>query len=101
MLTKYFQIFSILDCLEIPILWNIWIIEIFCWTDNINKYNTHIDPLYKLLKLLITLYIMESSNAKTFRVTGHLCREFTGHRWIPRTKASDAELWSFLWSAPE
>ena len=22
------------------------------------------------------------------------------HRWIPRTKASDAELWCFLWSAP-
>ena len=27
--------------------------------------------------------------------------ECTGHRWIPLTKASDAELWSFLWSAPE
>ena len=26
--------------------------------------------------------------------------EFTGHRWIPRTKASDAELWCFLWSVP-
>ena len=25
-------------------------------------------------------------------------REFTGHRWIPRTKASDAELWCFTWS---
>ena len=24
-----------------------------------------------------------------------------GHRWIPLTKASDAELWCFLWSAPE
>ena len=23
------------------------------------------------------------------------------HRWIPRTKASDAELWFFLWSASE
>ena len=23
-------------------------------------------------------------------------REVTGHRWIPRTKASDAELWCFL-----
>ena len=23
-------------------------------------------------------------------------REFTGHRWIPRTKASDAELWCFF-----
>ena len=27
-----------------------------------------------------------------FRVTGPLCGEFTGHRWIPLTKASDAEL---------
>ena len=27
-------------------------------------------------------------------------REFTGHRWNPRTKASDAELGCFLWSAP-
>ena len=29
---------------------------------------------------------------KTFRVTGPLCGELTGHRWIPLTKASDAEL---------
>ena len=27
--------------------------------------------------------------------------ETTGHRWIPLTKASDAVLWCFLWSAPE
>ena len=25
-------------------------------------------------------------------------REFTGHRWFPLTKASDGELWCFLWS---
>ena len=37
---------------------------------------------------------------KHFRVTGHLCREFIGPRWIPHKKASDAELWCFLWSAP-
>ena len=34
-----------------------------------------------------------------FRVTGHLCVEFPGPRWIPRTKASHAEIWCFLWSA--
>ena len=33
---------------------------------------------------------------KHFRVTGPLCGEFTGPRWIPLTKASDAELWCFL-----
>ena len=39
--------------------------------------------------------MMTSSNGNIFRVTGHLCGEFTGDRWIPRTKASDAELWCF------
>ena len=36
--------------------------------------------------------LMTSSNGNIFRVTG--VTEFGGHRWIPRTKASDAELWS-------
>ena len=35
-----------------------------------------------------------------FRVTGLLCGKFTGDRWIPLTKANDAEFWCFLWSAP-
>ena len=33
--------------------------------------------------------MMTSSNGNIFRVTGHLCGEFTGLRWIPRTKASN------------
>ena len=45
--------------------------------------------------------MMTSSDGNIFRVTGHLCGEFTGHRWIPHTKASDAKLWCFLWSTPE
>ena len=45
--------------------------------------------------------MMTSSNGNIFRVTGHLCGEFTSPRWIPRTKAIDAELWCFLWSTPE
>ena len=45
--------------------------------------------------------MMKSSNGNIFRVTGPLCGEFTGDRWIPLTKASDAELWCFRWSAPE
>ena len=40
--------------------------------------------------------IMTSSNGNIFRITGHLCGEFNGPQWIPRTKASDAELWCFL-----
>ena len=45
-------------------------------------------------------YLMiTSSNGNIFRVTGPLCGEFTGPRPSPRTKASDAEHWYFLWSA--
>ena len=44
---------------------------------------------------------MTSSNGNICCVTGPLCGKFTGHRWIPRTKASDAELWCFLLSAPD
>ena len=46
-------------------------------------------------------YMMTSSNGNIFCVTGHLCGEFTGPRWILHTKASDAELWCFLWSTAE
>ena len=42
-----------------------------------------------------------SSNVNIFRVSGPLCGEFTGHRWIPLTKVNDAGLWCFLWSTPE
>ena len=38
------------------------------------------------------LYMMTSSNGNIFRVTGPVCGEFTGSRWIPHTKSSDAEL---------
>ena len=38
--------------------------------------------------------MMTTSNGNIFRVTGHLRGEFTGHQWILRTKASDAELFS-------
>ena len=30
-----------------------------------------------------------------------LCGEFTGHRWIIRTRASHPELWYFLWPSSE
>ena len=52
-------------------------------------------------KMSCALIMITSSNGNIFRVTGPLCGEFSGHRWIPLTKASDAELWCFLWSAPE
>ena len=44
---------------------------------------------------------MTSTNGNIFRVTGSLCGEFIGRLYIPLTKASNAELWCFLWSAPK
>ena len=45
--------------------------------------------------------LMTSSNGNMFHCTVLLCAEFTGHWWISHTKASDMELWCFLWSTPE
>ena len=66
---------------------SLWIKSLY---NNIQRCPIHVSKL-----------IMTSSNGNIFRVTGPLCGEYTGHRWIPLTKASDADLWSFLWFAPE
>ena len=50
---------------------------------------------------VLTLPMMTSSNGNIFRVNGPLWGESTADRWVPLTKAFDAELWCFLWSAPE
>ena len=44
---------------------------------------------------------MTSSNGNIFRVTGPLWEETTGHQWISLTKASNMEVWCFLWSVPK
>ena len=43
-----------------------------------------VDPCWPREENDFTL-MMTSSNGKFFRVTGHLCGEFTGHRRIPHT----------------
>ena len=56
---------------------------------------------FAVVKLkLVLIHMMTSSSGNIFRVSGPLCGEFTGHRWIPLPKASEAELWCFLWSVP-
>ena len=45
--------------------------------------------------------MITSSNGSIFHITDPLCGKFTDHWWTPLTRASDAELWCFLWSAPE
>ena len=66
---------------------------------------THIldicDTLFCMAFMDTLHHMMTSSNRNISHVTGHLCGEFTGRQWIPRTKASDAELWCFLWSVPD
>ena len=42
-----------------------------------------------------------SANGNIYRFIGPLWGESTGHRWIPLTNANDAEIWCFLWTAPE
>ena len=72
--------------------------------DTIEVLSYFVVPWYSSFYQCFQVYFIEmmtSSNGNIFRVTGHLCGEFTGPRWIPRTKASDAELWCFLWSASE
>ena len=59
------------------------------------------DQVLESLILLIDCIHDDVINGNILRVTGHLCGEFTGPRWIPLTKASDAELWCFPWFEPE
>ena len=65
----------------------------------IGQQVTHKRPRNISLSLNWLSLMMTSSNRNIFRVIGLLCGEITGHRWIPLTKASNAELWGFLWSA--
>ena len=61
------------------------------------KYDELNTSVYDTVTYHHMIMMMTSSNGSIFRVTGPLCGEFTGPRWIPHTKASDAELWWFLW----
>ena len=40
---------------------------------------------------------MTSSNGNSFRITGHLCGDFTGHQCIPRTKACSFDVFFDLY----
>ena len=83
------------DGLLYHILWNMHCFVLFC-------YGGLLGLLYiRGSHMGNGKFMMTSSNVNIFRATGHLCGEFTGHRWITHTKASDAVLWCFLWSAPE
>ena len=82
--------------------WQWWDIS---WLQNIKSYFTGaFSCIFVKLSCIFPgapLNMMTPSHGNIFRVTGLLCGEFAGHRWIPLTKASDSELWCFLWSVPE
>ena len=62
-------------------------------------------PILYIIQMLITRYLCYVEAGKKMQYHDDLIKwkRFPryGPRWIPRTKASDAELWCFLWSAPE
>ena len=53
----------------------------FYWLTKIRSSPSLITDHWKRSMVIM----MTSSNGNIFRVTGHLCGEFTGHRWIPHT----------------
>ena len=67
------------------------------WTDCfIIKINSEVLPwdLIRMtlcngsyLLMVMSWSMMTSSNGNIFRVTGHLCGEFTGHMWIPTLRS--------------
>ena len=73
----------------------------FCYAVNILTGIGLTKQRAKFRKALMIDFMMTSSNRNIFCVTDPLCGEFTGHRWIPLTQASDAELRCFLWYAPK
>ena len=60
---------------------------IICLTQGCGRHSALVDSISFFTNM------MTSSNGNIFRVTGPLCGEVSGHRWIPLTKASDAEPW--------
>ena len=68
------------------------------------QLNCHIDPIRSQLCTCHSSSAVVHDDVIKWRHFPHYCpfvRGFTGHQWIPLTKASDAKLWYFLWSTPE
>ena len=89
---------------EIPKSWHIILLTVNC-------INTHLLSAYIVYSQLLcdcpwelapTIRRDDVIKWKHFsRYWRLIYGEFTGQRWIPRTKASDARGWCFRWSAPE
>ena len=79
-LTNWTHLFTI----KIRILYAFLVIYMYIYIFIVSNKLVPNRPLSFAGMIMIT-----SWNGNTFRVTGHLCGEFNGPRWILRTKASD------------
>ena len=69
----------------------------------------HLEQVFSVVKIpqcnwvpyIQSSTMMTSSNGNIFCITGLLWGESTSYWWVPLTKASDMELWCFLWSEPD
>ena len=67
--------------------------------------NLSVEPIWTWLELYVVLGLLPLFESQAY-VNDTIIKSkwlkwpVTGHRWIPRAKASDAELCSFLWSEP-
>ena len=68
------------------------------WAHKQLAYPVHKD--FSMCKLRNTVHTMMTSTNGNISALP-LWGESTGRRWIPLTKAGDAELWGFRWYAPE
>ena len=78
--------------------------------DNVSIWWRHLGQARFLLKAIVQSFsnvwfrciMMTSSNGNICRLRyWPFVRRIHRSRWIPHTRASDAELWCLLWSAPE
>ena len=74
------------------------------YIDNINNFGHHLEERQNTKASMIQTHGTFRDDVikwKHFHVTDPLWGDSNGHRCIPFTKASDAGLWCFLYSAPE
>ena len=69
---------------------------LYCDSPRCLVHNTKRQPECWLKYPAFFCKMMTSSNGNISRITGPLCWGFNRHRWIPLTKASDAELNDFF-----
>ena len=67
-----------------------------CHTENIHWQDQNVWKEY-MSWYRVGHFRMTSSHGNIFRITGHLCEEFTSHQWISLKKTNDVELWCFFY----